>query len=306
MKNLVRAAAIFSGVVGLSGVAAALAVGCSGDDTVIGYGADTGTDSPTADSSSDTSTDSSSTDAGPDTSFSFDAGPPKLGQFYQQITQTGCAWLENCCGGPGNFDMNQCLSTFAPATGGFLYTSPVQDPIDGGGNVTFDQSKASECFSLIQNLSCTAAFTSAQMTAIRNACNGAVVGNIAPGGTGCQATIECQSPAHCEPQGGGTCVAPYNSGDNCILTSDSELTSMARCGRPYTGNPGFCQIGDSQTVVEAGTCAAPGITGTACISPYECQSWLCDINNTATCQTSAQIFVPGSGGTCSSFSLDGG
>ncbi|MEO8875001.1 MAG: hypothetical protein ABI461_05390, partial [Polyangiaceae bacterium] len=111
MKNLVRAAAIFSGVVSLSGVAAALAVGCSGDDTVIGYGNDSGPDVVDhTDSSLDSSSDTSPpADAGPDSSFHFDAGPPNIAQFNQQINQTGCARVASCCG-VANFDLNACLS----------------------------------------------------------------------------------------------------------------------------------------------------------------------------------------------------
>ncbi len=294
MKNLGRTAAILFGVVGLSGVGAALAVGCGGDDTVVGYGNDSGADSPTT----DTSTDSPVADSGSD-AFTFDAGPPDLSKFYLQITETGCAWLENCCGGAANFDNNLCISTFAPANGGFLFTAPVLDPLDGGGNVTLNVTQADQCFSLITALSCTAPFTSTQMKAIRDACNGAVQGNV-PVGSSCQATIECQAPAHCElPL--GVCVAPYDAGANCVLAGDDPLTSLSRCGRGYTGEPEFCQVGDSLTLPEAGTCAAPETNGTPCISAFECSSWLCDINGSGTCASSAQIFEPGASGTCSSF-----
>jgi hypothetical protein len=294
MKNLVRAAAILSGVVGLSGAAAALAVGCGGDDTVVGYPGDGGSEA-SVDSSSDTSIPDSGSDA-----FSFDAGPPDLGKFYLQITQTGCAWLESCCGGPADFDMNSCLSSFSPATGGFLFTSPVEDPIDGGGQVTLDTAQANQCLSLIQGLSCSAPFTSTEMKAIRDACTGAIVGNIPAGSTGCQATIECQFPSHCEVDS-GTCTAPYDAGAPCVAPGDSVLDSLSRCGRGYTGEPRYCEVGDFDTVLEAGTCAAAGLNGAACISPYECQSWLCDVNSTSTCVDSAQIFQPGANGTCAVF-----
>lgn len=302
MKNLGRTAAVLFGMVGLSGVGAALTVGCSGDDTVVGYGQDSGSDVQTT----DTSTDSPVPDSGPDTSFYFDAGPPDLSKFYQQITATGCAWLENCCGGAANFDNNLCLATFAPETGGFLYTSPVADPIDGGGNVTLNTAQANQCLSLITALSCTAPFTSTQMKAIRDACNGAVVGNIPSGVAGCNATIECQAPAHCETTT-HTCVAPYDAGADCVVAGDDPLTSLSRCGRGYTGEPQFCEVGDSLTLPEAGTCAAPENDGTPCVSPFECSSWLCDVNNSGNCAETAQIFVPGASGTCSAFPAgDGG
>jgi hypothetical protein len=298
MKNLVRTAAILSGVLGLSGVAAALAVGCGGDDTVIGYPGDGGSEA-SVDSSSDTSIPDSGSDA-----FSFDAGPPDLAKFYLQINATGCAWLQNCCGGPTQFDDNACLATFNAANGGFLFTAPVQDSVDGGGNVTLDTAKASQCLSLIQGLPCTAAATSAQMIAIRDACNGAVVGNIPQGGTGCQQTIECAQPAHCEL---GVCVAPYDAGTPCALGSDDEVTSLSRCGRGYTGVPEYCEIGNNETVLEAGSCAPQGATGANCLGPYECQSWMCDSNDTSKCVTSAPLLVPGADGTCSFFPApDGG
>lgn len=310
MRNLRRAATILTGVVALGGGAAILAVGCGGDDTIVGVGSDGGGGDAADGSSIDTGVVDSGSDA-----FVFDAGPPQLEVFYQQINRVGCAWLQNCCtngseGNDGGFDLNSCLSTFVPENGGFLYTSPVQDPIDGGGNVTFHEDIAAQCLSLIQGLSCTDAFTSTKMKQIRDACNGAVVGNIAAGSTGCQATIECAPPAHCEiPDGGstGTCVAPYAQGAPCISPGDDTLTSIGRCGRPYTGEPRYCEVGQSVTVPEGGTCNAPDVNGTACDSPFECQSWLCDLTNTATCVDSAQIILPGNDGTCGIFApVDGG
>lgn len=309
MRNLRRTVAILSGILGVTGGVSAVVVGCGGDDTIIGTG---GPDSG-GDVAADVAVDTGVLDAGSD-AFYFDAGPPKLEEFYLQINKTGCALLQNCCtngseGYDGGFDLSTCAATFNPASGGFLYTSPVQDPIDGGGNVTFHEDEASQCLSLILGLSCTEQWTTAQMTAIRTACNSAVVGNIPAGSTGCRDTIECTSPAHCEigTDGGGTCVAPYATGASCIVSGDTDLTSLARCGRPFTGLPGYCEVGDGLTLPEAGTCATPGANGTPCYSPFECQGWLCDVNGTGQCADSAQILTPGNDGLCSAFApVDGG
>lgn len=297
MRNLRRAAAIFSGIVGASALSAGLIVGCGGDDTIVGVGGDSGSDVSTTDSSPDTGSSDAGKDAQP-----FDAGKVDLSSFYAKINSTGCTWLENCCGGASNFDLNACTSLFDdPANFGFLFTRTLQDTLDGGGNVTFDESKADQCLGLINAMSCTDPLTSAQAIAIRDACYGAIVGNIPAGGTGCRDSVECQPPAHCEPIGGGTCVAPYAQGATCVLTGDTDLTALQRCGRPYTGEPRFCEVGDFLTVPEAGVCSNPGANGTACDSPFECQSWNCDTNGTQTCADSAQLIVPGPGGTCDNF-----
>ena len=279
MKNLGRAAAIMFGVVGLSGVASALAVGCGGDDTIVGSGGDSSTDSP---STNDTFVPDSSPpgDAGPDTSFHFDAGRPDLSKFAAQINQTACAWEQNCCGGVTQFNIARCESDLNdPADLGFFFTRGVLDTLDGGGNVTFDQSKASQCLALIQGLSCstaTTAVTSAQAIAIRDACYGAIQGNIPAGSTGCTSSIECQFPAHCEPTGGGTCVAPYNSGSNCVFAGDQVVDTMNRCGRAYSGEPGSCTIGNFYTAQEAGTCQTALGADASCASGLECASGICD------------------------------
>jgi hypothetical protein len=294
MKNLGRTAAILFGVVGLSGVAAALAVGCGGDDTVVGYGPDTGADSPTADVvQNDTSPPG---DSGPDTSFHFDAGNPDIGKFALQINQTACAWAQSCCGGPTQFSAAQCVTNLNdPANVGFLFTRGLLDTLDGGGNVSFDQSKASQCLSLIQNLSCSTsstAVTSAEVIAIRDACYGAITGNIPVNGTGCTSSIECAPPSHCEPQGGGTCVAPYANNDNCILGGDQIIDSEYRCGRAYTGEPGYCGVGNFFTIQEAGTCAPPEAIDASCATQFECASDLCDTTSfPGKCTTSAALIT---------------
>jgi hypothetical protein len=292
MKNLVRAAAILSGVVGLSGVAAVLAVGCGGDDTVVGYGNDSGSEtSTTPDGSSDTSV----PDSGPDTSFVFDAGHPDLSKFATQINATACARIQSCCGGPTQFSLDDCIAgANDPANVGFLFTRGVLDTLDGGGNVTFDQAKASQCFSLIEAISCSTAstaFTSAEAIAIRDACYGAITGNIPINSTGCTSSIECQPPGHCESFGGGTCVAPYATDAGCVLAGDGIYESISRCGRAYTGQPGYCEVGNFFTVQEAGTCAGPLDLDASCATQFECASNICDttVNFPGNCASSESL-----------------
>jgi hypothetical protein len=310
MKNLGRTAAILFGVVGLSGAGAALAVGCSGDDTVIGYGNDSSADSPTDTFVPDTST----TDSGTDSSFHFDAGMANLAEFYHQIDQTGCARLEACCGGPTAFRVDGpggCVDTFDnnPALFGFFYTRSLRDPVDGGGHVTFDQTKATECLNLIQNLSCTVPVSTADTLAIQAACYGAITGTIAAGNAGCTDSIECVPPAHCDPTvNGGTCLAPLSAGTACV-SSAGNLASQANCGRPYTGSPGSCEVGGLSTLSEAGTCAAPFADGTPCFNPFECSSDLCDTpdgNPDLPYVCGAATTPLGNAFTCISFPPDGG
>ena len=297
MRNLRRTAAILTGILGVTGGAAAVVVGCGGDDTIIGVGGDSGADVSTSDVSIDTGV----TDAAKD-AFTFDAGPPAVSLFDLQINQTGCAWLQNCCGGPSQFDMNACLATFNdPATAGWFFTRPLRDELDGGGNVTFDETKANQCLSLLQAMSCTDPLTSAQAKAIRDACYGAIVGNIPVGSTGCRSDLECVPNAYCDPAGGGTCRAPLDAGSVCVNGTDSVGLDLSKCGRPFAGEPGYCQVGDPYTALEAGTCSPPGSNGSDCVTPMECQSWLCDLSNTATCVDTAAFLVPGPGGTCDSF-----
>ncbi len=293
MKNLVRTAAILSGVLALSGVGAALSVGCGGDDTVIGYGPDSGGDGPTVDSTADTFV---PTDGGTD-AFSFDAGPPSLSNFYHQINLVGCAYFQNCCGGAALFDLNACVADDDnPQSDGFLFTRTLETVPDGG-HVTFDDTKASQCLSLIQGLSCSTAstaITSAQLLAIRSACYGAISGTIPAGSSGCTESIECVSPAHCEPFGGGTCVAPYDAGAPCAIGADTQVDSLNRCGRAYTGDPGYCELGPFTTVAEAGTCDTPHVLGGPCYSPFECDSFICDnTDDPGSCANTEAIINPG-------------
>jgi hypothetical protein len=311
MKNLGRAAAIMFGVVGLSGIAAALAVGCGGDDTVVSYGNDSSADSPTSDVATDTST---PTDSGADTSFHFDAGPSSLANFFHQIDQTGCARLESCCGGPTAFQVDGpggCIDTFdnSPALFGFFYTRSLHDLVDGGGQVTFDQAKATECLNLIQNLSCTVPISSADTLAIQTACYGAITGTIAAGTAGCTDSIECVPPAHCDLSvNGGTCLAPLAAGTPC-LSGAGNAASQDNCGRAYTGSPGSCEVGGLTTLSEAGTCAAPFTDGTPCFNPFECSSDLCDTpdgNPDLPYVCGAATTPLGNPFTCVSFPPDGG
>ena len=275
MRNLRRTATILSSILAVTSGAALVVVGCGGDDTIIGTG---GPDSG-GDVSSDVTTDTGIGDSGGD-AFHFDAGPPDLSNFYHQINETGCAWIQNCCGGASKFDLNACVAGFDdPTTFGFLFTRTL-NTVPDGGNVTFDGEKASQCLSLIQGLSCGTAntsVTSAEVIAIRDACYGAIQGTIPAGSTGCTADIECVPPAHCDPAGGGTCVAPLAQGATCVLPSDTNPTqSLGRCGRAYSGTPRYCEVGPFISLPEAGTCDSPHGTGTGCYAPYECSSWICD------------------------------
>ncbi|MEO8796688.1 MAG: hypothetical protein ABI551_02285, partial [Polyangiaceae bacterium] len=265
MKNLARAASIFSGVVAISGVAAVLVVGCGGDDTVIGYpGQDSGADVTAIDGGVDGSSDGSPQDSGPD-AFRFDAGKPNLSDFYHQIDQVACKWLEHCCGGPTKLQVdgpNGCIDQFDnnAATFGFLATRPLQDDIDGGGHVTFDQTKANQCLAMIESFSCTVPLTSAQLIAFRETCYAAVEGTIPIGSTGCQESVECAPPGHCEGFDGGTCVAPYPVGSTCIGVGDLK-NNANNCGRAFTGDPGNCANGGLGTLSDAGKCQAPLANG---------------------------------------------
>ena len=276
MRNLRRTVAILSGILGVTGGAAAVVVGCGGDDTIIGVGPDSG-----GDGTADVTTDTGILDSGGD-AFHFDAGPVDLSSFYHQINETGCAWMQNCCGGPTQFDLNQCVAAFDDPTAlGFLFTRTLSSVPDGG-NVTFDKASADQCLSLIQGLSCGTAntsVTSAQLLAIRSACYGAITGKIPVGSTGCSESIECAPPGHCEPFDGGTCVTAYPTGANCVMSGDTPTASLNRCGRAYTGQPDYCEVGDFFTIAEAGTCAPPQDLDASCATPFECASWTCETTN---------------------------
>ncbi|MGH7281511.1 MAG: hypothetical protein ACRELY_08320 [Polyangiaceae bacterium] len=304
MRNLRRTAAILLGILGVTGGAAVIVVGCGGDDTIIGTGGpDSGSDVTADVIGNDTGISDSGADA-----FHFDAGPITLDSFYHQIDVTACAWEQNCCGGSTVFDTTACLRDLDdPTSAGFMFTRTLQAPADAGSTVVFDDAKAAECLNLIQGLSCSedpSAITAAQSQAIRTACYGAITGTIPAGNPGCTDSIECEPNNHCEfgPDGGGTCVAPYTLGTPCVLNGELPPTSLYRCGRAFAGQPNYCQTCQFYTIEEAGTCSPPQDVDASCYTPYECASWVCDFNS----ERCANSFAIINTGLCTAYPPDGG
>jgi hypothetical protein len=308
-QNLLRMVVAAAGIVGASSLAAAVAVGCGGDDSE-GFAPDASTgDEQRADVQPDVSPPDAGVDTGMDASdgdarpINCDAAPPLL-TFPHAANEAFCAHMADCCLVPKEgWDQATCVDLF-DQVGGFQYDGLYADSLDAG-KVDYDQCKAAACLDDLAHLFC-GKFTSADLMAIRRECDEAMKGTVASGGD-CVSTIQCQTGLFCRPNGdagdagmSGTCVPILGPGQVCKPYGDEACSYR---GLTLESSSLYCDThqGDS------GTCKAVLPDDAGCNVDQECRSGVC-YGGSITCVSEFVLSDPGvPEGFCAAFTLpDGG
>jgi hypothetical protein len=293
--------------VGCAFVAAAPLAACS-DDTSVNPTTDAGLlDSPATDAPADTNV----TDAPADTSET-DAGLT-IATVADVISEHMCTALARCCfGNPnppdggvdgGSFDRGACLKLYADL--GFENSS-VGHTLFTNGKVQLDQTKANECITKIDALTCS--LTGAALRDIRTTCFAAVKGT-ATAGQACGQSVECAAGLFCNPTtpGGaltGTCAPLKTAGQPCGLFTNSSnpavnsIKSEEACSYRGSGAPPlYCSSYDfaTDTYPDPGTwtCKAGVADGERCNDTTWCATGICDPSDFV-CKSPVQYFAEGS------------
>jgi hypothetical protein len=325
MKNLARVRWFLAIVATVSGASAATIAGCSGDDTSVDTGNDSGSggDGTTHDvNSSDTTqppVDGGVSDAPKDQNIP-DVETPNLLRYHEQITEQLCAKIAGCCGAT-TFDLPRCKENFlAGRAPGIGLTGAISPNLDGG-KITLDTAKAKQCFIDIANLGC-GVLSSQALLKVQEDCLSGVVGTIPAESGGCRASGECIRPNHCDIAPGfeaGTCKPPRNLDQGCDLgiyvpddaspgdfiqrSNDFYYEPQAQCGFLITGVPRYCAnqdtvVGYNNGVNGTNTCKTQVGVDAGCYQPYECQTGICELPPGATgdtvgaCATSTVLSSP--------------
>jgi hypothetical protein len=255
-----------------------------------------GMDGPAPEGSSDASdggvTDAS--DGSSDAPFdAFDGNYPGITFATQQATALCTTWL-NCCASGVNYNLQGCIDD--NVIFGWEGTLPLETSVYTRGNITVNETKASQCITALQAFPC-APQTAAQWSTITQACELVIEGTIPIGQSGCISSFECVPGAYCDPlANGGTCTALQTQGQPCdtIINSTENPLPDQMCSYLGSSQGGlFCDLIDFGA--DAATCQPLLATGANCINPttgyYDDQA----------CQTSAALCGDNSecGGTAS-------
>lgn len=297
MRKTRRLVFVFSALAGASSVVSLAVVGCGGDDTIISVDA--------SDATVDTSrpdvvtSDAPVSDAGPDAVVV----PTEIEKFPDAVSTAICKRFSECCvlDGGTPIDLDICKPEWR--TGWELSNQGLlADGVLDGGKVAYNQAKATECLTLISQMTC-GTVTPAAYKAITDACFAVAVGTIAPPGA-CRSSVECAPTAFCDKVGDpddagtGQCRTLFAMGtEGCGNFFGNEACSYRSTGAhcdTAAGDGGTCSgtIGDGQpctTTTHANKSCATGLCGDG-----------------VTCGTSGAFTFEGAGGLCDTYRDAGG
>jgi hypothetical protein len=243
----------------------------------------------------------------PDPGPLVDAGMT-LGTYQTDVADALCNALTRCCynnsnvpqdggvdggdAGSGFFNRSQCLAVyralgFENANQGLNVTKD---------SITLDQTKAADCLSKIDSLTCNLDGTT--LRTIRTACFDALVGQL-PSGGACKVSLQCGQGLFCEAPGdggfgackplradGGACGDFAGTGDDNI----DSTTAEERCSWRGGGNTDLAcasydlVTGNYKTNRADWTCEAQVVNGDICNTTVSCADGVCDPINGFLCK----------------------
>jgi hypothetical protein len=202
-----------------------------------------------------------------------------------------CQRLAECCLQPERFDYVSC-NGFAGAGFGNINTAK---SLFGDGNIHLSKSLADACLRETVSVDCVRE-SSVDYSRWTHTCASALVGAIAPSGTGCRDAFECSGNSYCAVPAGasvGMCLPLKAEGESCTDARECTLRAVA-------GANLYC----SGTAAAPGTCTRTRADSAACAGSLECASGICRTvaPNQRLCVGDVPMTDPGvAGGVCDRF-----